>query len=299
VTSDRKIAANRANAKKSTGARTKEGESTSSQNAYKHGIWAKQLTIADDEREDYEKLVGDLSALLKPEGPILQYYFDEIVVCMWRLRMLVPIESRQLLPRSEDAKSPEHLDVGLKNQDFATQAAVLEELRKRVQDDEILTGEMRHGVLTCCGEDFTAVVDKFYDVKGAYTRRLATDVEQKAIRYGMPPVLDIANKMRRDAGLVESEQGPERVSTEEEISRKQEEQAVQKEKRILLTFIVQARDLAQLRQLQSHLKLQQADSVLVRFDLQLRYRAALTRDLRKAIEAFLHYNRSLRPGKKA
>jgi hypothetical protein len=297
VTSDRKIAANRANAKKSTGARTKEGKSTSSQNAYKHGIWAKQLTIADDEREDYEKLVGDLSALLKPEGPILQYYFDEIVVCMWRLRMLVPIESRQLLPRSEDAKSPEHLDVGLKNQDFATQAAVLEELRKRVQDDEILTGEMRHGVLTCCGEDFTAVVDKFYDVKGAYTRRLATDVEQKAIRYGMPPVLDIANKMRMDAGLVESEQGPERVSTEEEISRKQEEQAVQKEKRILLTFIVQARDLAQLRQLQSHLKLQQADSVLVRFDLQLRYRAALTRDLRKAIEAFLHYNRSLRPGK--
>jgi hypothetical protein len=70
MTSKRKIQANQENAKQSTGPTTPEGKETASRNSYKHGIWAKELVISKEETPDYEKLVTDLEAALKPEGPI-------------------------------------------------------------------------------------------------------------------------------------------------------------------------------------------------------------------------------------
>ena len=50
------IKANRKNAKKSTGAKTKEGKRIVANNALKHGVFAKQLVLSDENPEDYQQL---------------------------------------------------------------------------------------------------------------------------------------------------------------------------------------------------------------------------------------------------
>ncbi|HZQ53175.1 MAG TPA: hypothetical protein VFB14_13315, partial [Bryobacteraceae bacterium] len=43
--SEAKLAANRANAEKSTGPKSEEGKSRSSRNSFKHGLYSKQLVL--------------------------------------------------------------------------------------------------------------------------------------------------------------------------------------------------------------------------------------------------------------
>ncbi|MGA9884879.1 MAG: hypothetical protein WBQ34_14275 [Candidatus Acidiferrales bacterium] len=68
--SDRKLAANRENAKKSTGPRTERGKARSSQNAYRHGFFAKPLypTAAQvtQDRSDYDSMVDGLLEHYQP-----------------------------------------------------------------------------------------------------------------------------------------------------------------------------------------------------------------------------------------
>ena len=53
MASQAQITANRENAKKSTGPKTAEGKSRSSQNALKHGYNSAELVIPEDLREEF------------------------------------------------------------------------------------------------------------------------------------------------------------------------------------------------------------------------------------------------------
>jgi hypothetical protein len=55
-TSAAQLAANAANALHSTGPRTPEGKTRSSQNASKHGLTARQVVIAPGEQEEFHQL---------------------------------------------------------------------------------------------------------------------------------------------------------------------------------------------------------------------------------------------------
>jgi hypothetical protein len=54
MASERQIAANRANARKSTGPKTTAGLSKSSRNAFRHGLSLALLDTDDGERADHE-----------------------------------------------------------------------------------------------------------------------------------------------------------------------------------------------------------------------------------------------------
>src|SRR5258708_34417206 len=85
-TSPARLAANAANAQHSTGPRTAEGQARSSQNARTHGLTARDLVIAPDEREEFEELRNDYQTAVKPQDGIQQSLFEELVGAAWNLR---------------------------------------------------------------------------------------------------------------------------------------------------------------------------------------------------------------------
>jgi hypothetical protein len=85
--------ANTANAQLSTGPRTEEGKARSAQNARKHGLTAKELVIAPEQREEFEELLADFQAEIRPQGPIQQTLFDELVAAAWNLRRVRSMEA--------------------------------------------------------------------------------------------------------------------------------------------------------------------------------------------------------------
>ena len=86
-TSSEKIAANRANARRSTGPITEEGKAHSSPNARVHGLCSRQLHIADEEEAAiFASLRGALSTELVPVGELELIHFETILHSQWNLR---------------------------------------------------------------------------------------------------------------------------------------------------------------------------------------------------------------------
>src|SRR5260221_290407 len=93
-TSPAKLAANAANAQHSTGPRTPEGKARSSQNARTHGLTARDLVIAPDEREEFEQLRTDYQTSVQPQDGIQQSLFEELLGAAWNLRRIRRMEVR-------------------------------------------------------------------------------------------------------------------------------------------------------------------------------------------------------------
>jgi hypothetical protein len=92
-TSPAQLAANAANAQYSTGPRTPEGKTRSSQNASKHGLTAREVIIAAGEQEEFHDLLADYEADVKPQGAIQQTLFNQLVAAAWNLRRIGRMES--------------------------------------------------------------------------------------------------------------------------------------------------------------------------------------------------------------
>src|SRR5579863_9381144 len=79
--SDKQLAANRANAAKSTGPRTAEGKSRSSQNARTHGFTASNFAVVGiEDLNEVANLTHDLVALYRPENSQEQFALERIAL---------------------------------------------------------------------------------------------------------------------------------------------------------------------------------------------------------------------------
>ena len=85
VTSERQRAANRANARHSTGPRTSEGKAVVSRNALRHGLRARDVVLPEEDVDAFEALLNRVRAELSPVGPIEELLADRVVNTMWRL----------------------------------------------------------------------------------------------------------------------------------------------------------------------------------------------------------------------
>jgi len=86
--SEKKLNANRENAKRSTGPKTPRGKSYSRCNALKHGLFARPSTefvIMGENRARYMELLGDLFEQHQPVGRPEELEVERIAVCWWRL----------------------------------------------------------------------------------------------------------------------------------------------------------------------------------------------------------------------
>jgi hypothetical protein len=92
-TSSAQFAANAANAQHSTGPRTPEGKARSSHNASKHGLTAREVVIAPGEQPEFDDLLANFQADVKPQGAIQQTLFNQLVSAAWNLRRIARMEA--------------------------------------------------------------------------------------------------------------------------------------------------------------------------------------------------------------
>jgi hypothetical protein len=100
--STRQLAANRANAAKSTGPKTAAGKAASRGNATRHAILSADLAATHDEDARHlDALRADFAAELAPVGPLEAALCDRVVSALWRLRRVQAAEVRVC---NDDAK---------------------------------------------------------------------------------------------------------------------------------------------------------------------------------------------------
>jgi hypothetical protein len=93
MTSERRIAANQRNARRSTGPNTPEGKAVVRLNALQHGLLAREVVLPGEDADAFEDLWNRVRADLAPMGPIEELLVDRIVNALWRLQRLARAET--------------------------------------------------------------------------------------------------------------------------------------------------------------------------------------------------------------
>src|ERR1051326_7031566 len=103
----RQIAANRANARKSTGPRTPEGKAVSRANALKSGIYAQDAVIVGEDPARLEHLRESLYNTHRPEHADERILVDTMISNAWSLERLRKCQN-QLWDRFVNAGAPDY-----------------------------------------------------------------------------------------------------------------------------------------------------------------------------------------------
>src|SRR5574341_1521342 len=106
--SDRKLEANRRNARLSKGPKTPEGKAAVRFNALKHGLAAEHLVLQDEEQQPFDELLSAYLDEHLPQGPTETDLVHQLVTASWRLRRLRAMETGlfelRLIDDDEDLK---------------------------------------------------------------------------------------------------------------------------------------------------------------------------------------------------
>lgn len=131
---DKQLAANRRNAKLSTGPKTEDGKKNAKFNAVKYGLFAKHLFIPDiDESSpaEFSNLLTDLSIDLDAEGPIEEFFVAEIGKAMIRMQRAVFAERGSVRTGAMWVNLPPKISEG--HQRMADRLTVLEEAQNELR----------------------------------------------------------------------------------------------------------------------------------------------------------------------
>ncbi len=93
MTSQRQIAANRANARRSTGPKSAGGKAVVALNSMKHGLLSQNVLVRNENEADLIAFGKSLRAEMAPVGELELLLVDRIVSTAWRLRRLVAVEA--------------------------------------------------------------------------------------------------------------------------------------------------------------------------------------------------------------
>jgi hypothetical protein len=96
MATEAQILANRRNSKKSTGPKKRQGKAGVSQNAVKHGLFARQIVISSENQDDFclerDRILSDLV----PESPMESMLAERIVILSWRLQRINHIQNQTI-----------------------------------------------------------------------------------------------------------------------------------------------------------------------------------------------------------
>ena len=105
MTSERQIAANRANACHSTGPKTPEGKAAVRLNACGHGLLARDAVLPGEDANAFEDLFNQLRAHYLPVGPIEEFLVARLTNTMWRLQRVPRAETELFHSRMHGVKA--------------------------------------------------------------------------------------------------------------------------------------------------------------------------------------------------
>lgn len=121
MSSKRRIEASRANGARSRGPVTPEGKQRSSQNAVRHGLFARCVLLKNEDPKAFEALTREFAARFGNLTALESGMVEELVACQWRIRRAWAAET-QLLDAAVAAQ-PEGPEIGRIAAAFAALAA--------------------------------------------------------------------------------------------------------------------------------------------------------------------------------
>jgi hypothetical protein len=219
--SEERLAANRANAQRSTGPKTREGRAASRMNALKHGLLSQEVLICSPHRYESEE---ELFALhdrfrdeLQPMGPLELMLCDQIVTTHWRLRRVLAAESAEMAlslrrGRSQFNQQAESrsVQVGSKTYELAPPWEETAEGCQKAQRSlrEIASAVQREGGVTegILGDKSISFLTVVQDLRAMLNRRMANPngVEEKAwAEQHLTEVMDYLDHKIREMALLE------------------------------------------------------------------------------------------------
>ena len=105
MSTEAQILANRRNAQKSTGPRSRQGRAAVSQNAVKHGLSARQDIINSESRADFYLYREQMLAELAPASPMESMLAERIISLSWRLKRAGRIQNQTIDAMNTDMTS--------------------------------------------------------------------------------------------------------------------------------------------------------------------------------------------------
>ena len=102
MASKRQYAANRANARRSTGPRSEDGRRASSLNALKHGLRSQLTVIPGENQADFDALFDAFAEEAAPETARDLAAVRKIAACEWRLRRIAALEAEMFVQALQD-----------------------------------------------------------------------------------------------------------------------------------------------------------------------------------------------------
>src|SRR5215217_5704432 len=217
--SEERLAANRANAQKSTGPKTREGRAASRMNALKHGLLSQEVLICSPHRYESE---AELFALhdrfwdeLQPMGPLELMLCDQIVTTHWRLRRVLAAESAEMALSLRRGRSPSNslaesrsVEVGGKTYEVGPPWEETAEGCQKAQRQlrEIASAVQREGGVTEGILKSITLLNVVQDLRAMLNRRMANPdgVEEKAwAEQHLTEVMDYLDNKIREMALLE------------------------------------------------------------------------------------------------
>ena len=105
MSTESQIRANRRNAQKSTGPRSRQGKVAISQNAVKHGLLTRQNVISSESQADFNLYREQMFAELAPASPMESMLAERIVTLSWRLKRAGRIQNQTIDALNADNNS--------------------------------------------------------------------------------------------------------------------------------------------------------------------------------------------------
>jgi hypothetical protein len=96
MASEKQTAANRRNAKKSTGPKSASGKAASSQNALKHGVLSEHVVADGEDEEKFLALLEQLVRDCEPVTAMESCLVERVAILLWRERRLARAEKLSL-----------------------------------------------------------------------------------------------------------------------------------------------------------------------------------------------------------
>lgn len=128
MSTEKQIAANRQNAKKSTGPLTPEAKARVSRNPSKHGLTGRDVVLPGENADAFDRFRADLLGDLNPQGELEALLAHKIVADAWRLRRVPILEAAfyrrgcKVLRVREAAQLVQYFESGERNRDFLAKA---------------------------------------------------------------------------------------------------------------------------------------------------------------------------------